>query len=326
LLWGVALDLVVGDPPWLPHPVRGFGWLVVRLERLWRASRLPLKLAGAFFLLSAAAAAVVVVGVTARYIAVYWIFSLLAIRDLDMEAARVIAALRRDDLPNARRMLSLIVGRDTAALGESEILRATIETVAENLCDGVIAPLFYLALGGPVAMACYKAINTLDSMVGYRNERYREFGWASARMDDIVNWIPARLSAVLIWICASVSGCDPCRSVAVTLRDARLQPSPNAGYPEAAVAGALGIRLGGLNYYQGVATRKPYLGDAKRAPDFVAYRKMRVLLYGSSLLMVAMCGAAISGCLRLSGGGWEPAHARESRLKGGCSQKWLRHI
>jgi adenosylcobinamide-phosphate synthase len=247
---------------------------------------------------SAVGSAVLVVGSTVLYIprpwiSIYWIFALLAIRDLDVEAARVIAALRRKDIECAREMLSRIVGRDTAALDEPEILRATIETVAENLCDGVIAPLFYLALGGPVAMAAYKTMNTLDSMVGYRNERYREFGWASARMDDLANWIPARLSALLIWICASVAGCDPRRSVAITLRDARSQPSPNAGYPEAAVAGALGVQLGGLNYYQGVASRKPYLGDARRKLDLSAYRKTRVLLYGSSLLMVILDAGAM---------------------------------
>lgn len=293
LLWGVALDLAVGDPRWLPHPVRAFGWLVAKIEPVWRASRLPLRVAGVCFWVTAVGTAVLVVGLTMRYIprpwiAIYWIFALLAIRDLDVEAARVIAALRRGDLADARRLLGFIVGRDTAALDEPEILRATIETVAENLCDGVIAPLFYLALGGPVAMAAYKAMNTLDSMVGYRNERYREFGWASARLDDVANWIPARLSALLIWICAMVAGCDPRRSVAITMRDAHTQPSPNAGYPEAAVAGALGVRLGGLNYYQGVASRKPYLGDARRALDLAAYRKARVLLYGSSLLMVAL--------------------------------------
>jgi adenosylcobinamide-phosphate synthase len=298
LLCGVALDLLLGDPRWLPHPVRAFGWLAARLERFWRASRLPLKAAGVFFFVSAVGSAVLVVGSTVLYIprpwiSIYWIFALLAIRDLDVEAARVIAALRRKDIECAREMLSRIVGRDTAALDEPEILRATIETVAENLCDGVIAPLFYLALGGPVAMAAYKTMNTLDSMVGYRNERYREFGWASARMDDLANWIPARLSALLIWICASVAGCDPRRSVAITLRDARSQPSPNAGYPEAAVAGALGVQLGGLNYYQGVASRKPYLGDARRKLDLSAYRKTRVLLYGSSLLMVILDAGAM---------------------------------
>jgi adenosylcobinamide-phosphate synthase len=298
LLCGVALDLAVGDPRWLPHPVRGFGWLVTRLERLWRASRLPLRLAGVLFFVTAVGCAALVVTATMLYIprpwiSIYWIFALLAIRDLDVEAARVIASLRRNDLDNARRMLSFIVGRDTAALEPPEILRATIETIAENLCDGVIAPLFYLALGGPVAMACYKAMNTLDSMVGYRSERYREFGWASARMDDLANWIPARLSALLIWIAAAVSGCDVRRAIAITLRDARLQPSPNAGFPEAAVAGALGVRLGGLNFYQGVASRKPYLGDALQALDLTAYRKTRVLLYGSSLLMVLLAVGAM---------------------------------
>jgi adenosylcobinamide-phosphate synthase len=225
------------------------------------------------------------------WISVYWIFSFLALRDLDFEAAVVIRALRRHDIPEARRMLARIVGRDTDALDEGEIFRATIETIAENLGDGVIAPLFYLAAGGPVAMAAYKAINTLDSMVGYRNQRYREFGRASARMDDVANFIPARLSALLVWIAAALLRYDLRRSVAVTLRDARLQSSPNAGYPEAAVAGALGVRLGGLNRYQGVPSRKPFLGDAALPLDFAAYRKTRGLLYGSSFLMVgAMIG------------------------------------
>jgi adenosylcobinamide-phosphate synthase len=223
----------------------------------------------------------------------YWIFSLLAIRDLDLESMRVIAKLRRRDLPGARRMLACIVGRDTADLDEPEVLRATIETVAENLSDAVVAPLFYLLLGGPVAMAAYKAVNTLDSMVGYRNERYREFGWASARLDDLANFVPARLTAVLVWLCAAALRYDLSRSVAVTLRDARLQPSPNSGYPEAAVAGALGIRLGGLNYYQGVPSRKQYLGDAIRPLDLGAWRKTRLLFYSASLLMIGLAAGVM---------------------------------
>jgi adenosylcobinamide-phosphate synthase len=293
LLCGVALDLALGDPRWLPHPVRAFGWLVLRLERLWRATGLPLKLAGVLFCVTAVSVASAVTAATLLllprpWIAVYWIFTLLAIRDLDFEAAKVIGELRRGDLPGARRMLSAIVGRETAALEEREVLRATIETMAENLSDAVVAPLFYLALGGPVAMAVYKAANTLDSMVGYKNDRYREFGWASARFDDATNFIPARLTAFLVWLCAGILRYDLRQSITVTLRDARLQPSPNAGYPEAAVAGALGIRLGGLNYYQGVASRKPYLGDGKRPLDLHAYVKTRFLLYGSSLLMVGL--------------------------------------
>src|SRR5205085_1386130 len=155
------------------------------------------------------------------------------------------------DIAEARSKLAMIVGRDTAQLEEPEILRAAIETVAENLSDGVIAPLLYLALGGPVGMAAYKAINTLDSMVGYRDQRYSEFGWASARLDDLANFVPARLTAVLVWTCALMLGYDAGRSRRITLRDAKTQPSPNAGYPEAAVAGALGIRLGGVNFYHG---------------------------------------------------------------------------
>jgi adenosylcobinamide-phosphate synthase len=191
-------------------------------------------------------------------------------------------------------MLAQIVGRDTESLDEKEVVRATIETIAENLSDAVIAPLFYLALGGPATMAAFKAVNTLDSMTGYRNERYREFGWASARMDDVANWIPARLTAALVWLCALLLRYDARRSIAVTLRDARLQPSPNAGYPEAAVAGALGVRLGGLNYYQGVASRKPYIGDGGRPLDLAAYTKARRLLYGASLLMVALGAGALT--------------------------------
>jgi adenosylcobinamide-phosphate synthase len=298
LLGGVVLDLAIGDPRWLPHPVRGLGWLIVRLERLWRAMGLPLKLAGSLFCLNVVLVAALVTGATVvllphPWIGMYWIFSLLAIRDLDFEAAQVIGKLRRRDLPGARQMVARIVGRDTAVLDEPEVLRATIETLAENLSDAVIAPLFYLALGGPVAMAAYKAVNTLDSMVGYRNDRYREFGWASARLDDAANFIPARLTALLVWLCAAVLRYDLRRSVAVTLRDARLQPSPNSGYPEAAVAGALGIRLGGLNYYQGVASRKPFLGDGDRPLDLAAYGKARLLLYGSSLLMVGLNAAVM---------------------------------
>jgi len=222
------------------------------------------------------------------WIGIYWVFALLAIRDLDFEAALVIRELRRQDLDAARRMLGRIVGRDTAALEEAEVLRGTIETLAENLSDAIVAPLLYLAIGGPVAMAVYKAVNTLDSMVGYRNERYRQFGWASAMLDDVENWIPARLTALLVWVCAGILRYDLRRAIAVTLRDAHLQPSPNSGYPEAAVAGALGIRLGGLNYYQGVASRKPYIGDGHRPLDLTAYARTRLLLYGSSLLMVSL--------------------------------------
>ena len=185
-----------------------------------------------------------------------------------------------------------IVGRDTAALNEQEVVRATIETLAENLNDAVIAPLFYLAMGGPVAMGAYKAVNTLDSMVGYRNDRYREFGWASARLDDMANFLPARLTALLVWICAGLLRFGWRRSVAITLRDASLQPSPNAGYPEAAVAGALGVQFGGLNTYRGVPSSKAKIGDATRPITTSLFSQLRVLLYGAALISTA------EACLR----------------------------
>jgi adenosylcobinamide-phosphate synthase len=331
LLAGVSLDLLLGDPRWFPHPVRGFGWLATHLERFWRASyhALPVlqhselpasaptggaagpgcgstilqhpasatrrtRWAGICFTISAVAIACAIVWTTLPWLNIFWIWILLALRDLDLEATNVWSALERGDMEEARRKLALIVGRDTAHLDEPEILRAAIETIAENLSDAVIAPLFYLAIGGPVGMAAYKAINTLDSMVGYRDERYAEFGWASARLDDVANFVPARLTAVLVWSCALLLGYDARRSWRITLRDAASQPSPNSGYPEAAVAGALGIRLGGVNFYRGARSEKPYLGDALKPLDRRAFQATRALLYASSALMLlAVYGVAL---------------------------------
>jgi adenosylcobinamide-phosphate synthase len=293
LLAGVALDLVIGDPQWLPHPVRAIGWLATTAERFWRGTGLPLRLAGVLFWLTVTGVSAAAVWLTLPWANVYWIYALLACRDLDVEATRVIRALEREDIPDARLKLSRIVGRDTETLAEPEILRATIETVAENLSDGVIAPLFYLAIAGPVGMAAYKAINTLDSMVGYRNDRYRDFGWASARIDDIANFVPARIAALLIWLAALIPGFNAPRAFQITLRDGASQPSPNSGYPEAAAAGALGVQLGGLNYYRGVPSRKPTLGDAIVPLTRAAFQRTRILLYASE----GLCVASILGCL-----------------------------
>lgn len=288
---GVALDLALGDPQWLPHPVRAVGWFARVAERLLRATRLPLRIAGAIFWLLVVGTFTAIVWATVRlgheWAGVYWIYSLLACRDLDVEAGRVIGALEERDHEKARKRLSWIVGRDTAALDEREMVRATVETVAENLSDGVIAPLFYLALAGPAGMAAYKAVNTLDSMVGYRNERYADFGWASARIDDAANFIPARITAVLIWIAALLPGFNAVRAFRVTLRDGGSQPSPNSGFPEAAVAGALGVQLGGVNFYQGKRSVKPALGDAVVALERGIFPRLRVLLYASEVLCVA---------------------------------------
>jgi adenosylcobinamide-phosphate synthase len=286
---GVGLDLVLGDPRWLPHPVRGIGWLISLQEKRARRTRLAGVL---LWVATVGTTAAIVLGSLrlAPLTSLYWIYSFVAIRDLDRQAKAVIDALPH--LAVARERLSLIVGRDTADLDEPEIVRATVETVAENLSDGIVAPLFYLAFGGPAVMAAYKAVNTLDSMVGYRDERYRDLGWFPARADDWANWIPARLTAVLVWLVCLLPGFGLARSVRVTLRDANSQPSPNAGYPEAAVAGALGVQLGGLNYYRGVPSVKAKLGDAERPLDASIIPRLRLLLYGVALLATA------GACLR----------------------------
>lgn len=293
LVAGVALDLAIGDPRWLPHPVRGVGWFANGAERFWRATRLPLRIGGLLFWLSVLGVFTFLVWLTLPWLNIYWIYALLACRDLDAHAVRVVRALEANDLPEARRRLSWIVGRDTEGLDEHGIMRATVETVAENLSDGVIAPLFYLAVAGPAGMAAYKAVNTLDSMVGYRNEQYRDFGWASARIDDVANYLPSRLTAFFVWIAALLPGFDARRAIRVTLRDGDSQPSPNSGYPEAAFAGALGVQLGGLNFYAGKPSPKSTLGDAVVQLTRGVYPRVRVLLYASEFLFVAV----ILGCL-----------------------------
>lgn len=286
LLCGAALDLTLGDPRWLPHPVRGMGWLIVRLEPVCR--RLPLYLGGVVLWLLVVGISAGVVWLTLPWLAIFWIWTFLAVRDLDVQAMRVIVALRDGDVAAARERLSMIVGRDTAALDEPEILRATVETVAESLCDGIVGPLFYLALGGPAAMAAFKAASTLDSMCGYRDERYREFGWASARFDDVANYVPARLSVLFVALGAWLLGYDARGALRCAWRDGRSQPSPNSGYPEAAMAGALGVRLGGLNYYRGVPSAKATLGDALRPLSLEVFTGARQLLYATSALAVLL--------------------------------------
>jgi adenosylcobinamide-phosphate synthase len=160
-----------------------------------------------------------------------------------------------------------------------------IETVSENLSDGIIAPLFYLMVGGPAAMAAYKAINTLDSMVGYRNEKYAEFGWFSAKMDDLANFLPARLTAMIVWLSSLVLWMNVGRAVRITLRDAGTQPSPNSGFPEAAFAGAIGVQLGGVNYYSGVESVKATMGDPEHPLNLDAYEYARGLMFVATFWM-----------------------------------------
>lgn len=293
-----ALDAIVGDPPWMPHPVRWMGRMIAWMERQCFRLFSPrhLRLAGVMLVVSAVGVStavsvllITVVDGPIRFIAVcYVVSSLLALASLDREAIGVLRALKENRIEVARTRLAAIVGRETRDLDEPEIVRAVIETVAENLSDGVIAPVFFLMLGGIPGMVAYKCINTLDSMVGYRNERYAELGWAAARLDDLVNYVPARLSALLVLLVAAVCGLSAAAGWRIVRRDAARQPSPNAGYPEAAVAGVLGVRLGGANRYFGRTVDKPYLGDPTQPVSHAQYPVLRRLLYGSALTVYAV--------------------------------------
>lgn len=266
-----AMDLILGDPPRWPHPVRWMGRAILWLEPWFRRRFEKLEIAGFFFALSLvgttwALGAMVLrllqtwhplIGFVGECLLLY--FS-LATRSLAQAGMAVFRALQEDGPDAARKAVGMIVGRDVSALDETGISRAAVESVAENLVDGVIAPLFYAVLGGaPLALA-YKMANTLDSMVGYRNERYLLFGRASARLDDVLNWIPARLTVPLTALGAALLGGQGRRALETGWREGRHHTSPNAGYAEASFAGALGVRLGGPSVYHGITVSKPWLG------------------------------------------------------------------
>ncbi len=294
-----ALDLLLGDPRRIPHPVVLIGAIINRLEVLLASFCDNRRFAGV--VLAATTLAVsggLVYGVIEMARAIHpslgwmvsvWIaYTTLAARALHKESLIVVRHLENRQIEEARRSLSLIVGRETASLDEQGILRACIETVAENTSDGVIGPLFYLYIGGPVLAILYKAANTLDSMVGYRDDRYRELGWASARFDDLLNLIPARLTGVLMVVAAFLTGLNGRQALRILRRDARNHSSPNAGYPEAAAAGALGVQLGGPAVYFGEQVDKPTLGDPLQPISTASYHGAVRLLYVSSLLALGL--------------------------------------
>jgi adenosylcobinamide-phosphate synthase len=309
LLAAFLADLAFGDPPGMPHPVRVFGFFIAQGERLirkiarsnralfWGGAALVIVLtstvfAGTWFLLRFLRQ---VPPTAAVLVALYLAYSTLSVRGLADAGTTVVRHLRQKDLAGARASLAMIVGRDTETLDEPEILRAVTETVAENCCDGVVAPLFYLALGGVPAALTYKAVNTLDSMIGYKDDRYFFFGKVAARLDDVANFVPARLTALLVAAAAYVLRLRAADALRVTWRDARLQPSPNSGYPEAAFAGALGIRLGGLNFYGGKPSEKAYLGEMRRPLDQHLFSEVRYLFYAtcSATLAISVLTSAL---------------------------------
>ncbi len=272
ILIAVVLDLLFGDPRWLPHPVRLIGRLITALEGPARRTIPDPRLAGTVTALTVIAAAALVtvalIGIAGRMhpllgdaAGILVLYTTIAARDLARHSLAVYRALAAFDLAEARRLVSWMVGRDTERLTEAEVVRAAVESVAENSVDGIIAPLFFAALGGPVGAMAYKAVNTLDSMIGYKNDRYLDFGRTAARIDDGANFIPARLAVPIITAAAALLGLRASAAWRIARRDGRRNLSPNAGIPEAAVAGALGVRLGGLMERRGRPVDQPEIGD-----------------------------------------------------------------
>jgi len=300
-LIGFILDLLFGDPYWLPHPIRLIGHLISELEKLLYREKYLILRGGILAALVVSFTAAISCGILAG---AYWIhpvfgvvmesvmtYQILAIKCLKVESMKVYDRLAKGTLKEAGQALSMIVGRDTGQLDETGVAKAAVETVAENTSDGVIAPMLYLAIGGPVLGFVYKAVNTMDSMIGYKNERYFYFGRAAARLDDVVNYIPARISARLMIVAAFAGGSefDGKNAYRIYLRDRRNHASPNAAQTEAVCAGALGIRLGGDASYFGKIVKKPYIGDDVRAVEREDIKRANRLLYGTAILCEGIC-------------------------------------
>ena len=296
---GYALDLIIGDPYSFPHPVRYIGKLISIVEKQIRkitSSDKGLKIAG-FFLWFIVVGATF--GITTLVLQLFkfnklayfivntiLIYTTLATKCLKDESVKIYKVLKTGDLEKSRIQLSYIVGRDTTNLNEKEIVRATVETVAENTVDGIIAPLFYGFIGGaPLAMA-YKAVNTLDSTVGYKNDKYYYLGFASAKIDDIANYIPARLGFILLSLGSLFAGFNFKDALKIGIRDRKNHKSPNCAFSEGAVAGALGIQLGGTNVYFGKEVYKPTIGDKTREIEIEDIVRTNKIMYSSSIISI----------------------------------------
>lgn len=317
LLCVLALDLLLGDPRWFPHPVRIIGWFCARLETLFRRLFVSKRLAGVATVLAVLGVTLSLVAMVLQAVAllsplladglaVFLLYTSIAARDLIRHSRQVYAALQLDGesgLLAGQQAVAMIVGRDTAALDRTGVIRASVETVAENMVDGVAAPLFYAVIGAiiapclemsPVVLAAlcamgYKAVNTMDSMFGYKNERYLAFGWAAARLDDVANFIPARLSGLLLVAASVLLGLDGRNSLQILSRDRLCHASPNSGHSEAAVAGALGVQLGGKSIYFGQAVVKPTMGErTRKLADGDILLTNRLMVVGSALFLLVL--------------------------------------
>ncbi|MDD2979665.1 MAG: adenosylcobinamide-phosphate synthase CbiB [Hespellia sp.] len=309
VLLGFLLDLILGDPRWLYHPVRAMGALISMMEKIIRCclpknkwgeraggailvlTVLFVSIGVPFFLLRLAYGIHVVCGIVLE---TFFCYQLLATKSLRDESMKVYAALEKENLPEARYAVSMIVGRDTNSLDEEGVTKAAVETIAENTADGVIAPLFYMMIGGAVGGFAYKAVNTMDSMVGYKNERYQCFGTVAAKLDDVANFIPARLAAVLMTAASFLLGMDGRNAWKIFCRDRYQHKSPNSAQTEAVMAGALDVELAGNAFYFGKLCEKPSIGDGLRRIEAEDIRRANRLLYGTAVLAVLVFGVLVS--------------------------------
>ncbi len=308
LISGYLLDLLIGDPHWIWHPVSLIGRLITFLEKKLlnitsnnRNNRKELKNG----LFTCFTVCIITVMSTVTILILSYMLNryfgaaieaimtcyILAAKSLYNESMKVFNDIENDDEEKARYDLSMIVGRDTDRLDKNAMIRATVETVAENTSDGVIAPLLYTAIAGPVGGMLYKAINTMDSMIGYNNDRYRYFGRAAARLDDIVNFIPSRLSAILLIAASAILALfddvyDPGACLRIWRRDRLNHKSPNSAQTESACAGALRIKLGGDSYYGGVLVNKPYIGDNNKNIENEDIKRANRLMFGTEAILI----------------------------------------
>lgn len=297
------IDCILGDPQNILHPIRILGYINNVFIKLYDKIKIKNRYLQFFYGMFMNIAILCLVFVCIKGLKL-WFYSkniwlgflfetifayfIIAPKCLYTESMKIYKALKDDDILKARKYLSYIVGRDTEKLEEDKIIKATIETIAENLCDGVIAPLFYLFLGGVPLGMVYKAINTLDSMVGYKNEKFYYFGKFSARVDDIFNFIPARISAFLMILASFILRLDYKNAIKIYIRDRYNHLSPNSAHTEAVCSGSLGLELGGSSYYKGVLVEKKTIGDEKRKPTIKDIKITNILMYVSSIIFIAI--------------------------------------
>ena len=306
LILGFALDCIVGDPYNIPHPIRLIGKFISVLEKIIRRNIKNLRLGG--FLLAIIVVSFstiiplailfvcykinVILGVAVETVMCCY---MLAAKCLCKESMKVCRASESGDIESARKAVSMIVGRDTTVLDKDGIIRAAVETVAENASDGVTAPLFYMGLGGAVGAFLYKSVNTMDSMIGYKNEKYADIGRFAAKFDDVLNYIPSRLTALLMVASAPIFRLDAQNALRIWKRDRRKHASPNSAQTESACAGALHVRLAGDAWYFGELHKKPYIGNDDRPIEAADIRRANRLMYGASVFMLII--SSIARCL-----------------------------